>query len=118
MPAHKSYTLARSADYKPGTFFWSARQPQANDQLTYTFHRVQTLKEITVPTGFPNSNKDKLRDGFVEYSLDGTSWQLGATFKEGTATVEFQQPTKVKQIRVKVANSQNSWIAIRDLKLR
>jgi hypothetical protein len=73
-----------------------------------------SLRKLSVPSGDRDGIKDQLVGGDLEISADGKTFRKVASFAYGAATVELDQETKVKALRVVATEDQNTWVILRD----
>lgn len=104
-------------DGRPDTFFWADRELKQNDHLTLTLaNPLPAPTPVTITTGGPASkNGDKLENGKLQSSTDGSTWTDLATFNDGTATATA--PAGTRKIRLLVTAPQTNWLIIHEITL-
>ena len=102
-------------DGRKDTFFWAGRELRVDDH--FTLHLKQPLAKpakVTIATGGPASrNGDRLENGVIEFSTDGSSWTQGITFTNGTATATA--PAGTSHIRLRVTSPQANWLILHEI---
>lgn len=100
-------------DGRPETFFWADRALQKGDHFTIDFTDPVSGK-ITVKTGGAASrNGDKLENGMLEASTDGSTWVQVAKFAAGTASGKL--PSGATHARIRVSKPQTNWLIIHEV---
>jgi hexosaminidase len=102
-------------DGREDTFFWADRALKEGDHFTLKL-KAPLAKETTVTLstgGKASKNGDKLENGILEATSDGTDWKPLATFENGSATAKA--PAGTRQIRLKVTKPQENWLIIHEI---
>ncbi|MBT2509354.1 beta-N-acetylglucosaminidase domain-containing protein [Streptomyces sp. ISL-98] len=112
---YQGNVISRMLDGDDSTYFWSSRAVRAGDHVTVDLRKEREIGEISLAMAKPGSVNDYLRQGVLEYSSDGTSWeQLGAF--SGTPTVDATAPagTKARYVRARATAGQTNWLVVRE----
>lgn len=112
--AYGESSAAMAGDWDDSTQFWIASQPQKGVLATWEFATPLSLRKLSVPSGDRDGIKDQLVGGDLEISADGKTFRKVASFAYGAATVELDQETKVKALRVVATEDQKTWVILRD----
>jgi hexosaminidase len=100
-------------DGDPETFFWSSAGVKAGDHFTLTLRAAVTGK-VKVATGDKiGPFTDKLDNGVLEASSNGSQWTEIATFKDGTA--QGTAPAGTTSLRIRVTKPQEHWFTIGEI---
>ncbi|MFM7181962.1 MAG: beta-N-acetylhexosaminidase [Verrucomicrobiales bacterium] len=101
-------------DGRHDTFFWADRDLRVDDHFTLRLKQPARGGKVTVATGGPASrNLDKLENGLLEVSTEGTAWTKIADFADGTATGEV--PPGTKHLRLRVTKAQTNWLILHEI---
>jgi hexosaminidase len=97
------------------TFFWADRTLREGDHLTLRFKApLGRAAKVTVKTGGPASrNGDKLENGVLEGSSNGSSWTKLADFSDGVAVAQAAAGTR--HLRVRVTKPQENWLIVHEI---
>ncbi|GAT61799.1 beta-N-acetylhexosaminidase [Paludibacter jiangxiensis] len=87
----------------------------AGQSVTYVFAQPLTCSKITFNTGTLTAFY-LLKNGHVEYSVDGENWIRGDKFEKGIAVLRPSQPLKAVKIVIDGPNDE-AIIAFQDLKI-
>ena len=102
-------------DGRKDTFFWADRELRADDHLTIELKQpLAKSAEVRVTTGGPASrNGDRLENGVIEFSSDGSAWSPGGTFADGAATTVA--PAGTRHLRLRVIAPQTNWLIVDEI---
>jgi hexosaminidase len=105
-------------DGRDDTFFWADREVNPGDHLTLELAKATTKPtEVTVATGGPASrNGDRLDQGVLEFSSNGSQWTQGADFTNGSATATA--PAGTRMVRLRATKAQTNWLIVHEIRLR
>jgi hexosaminidase len=114
---HADHWPEAAYDGNAATFFWSDREPRAGDHFTLVLKApLAAATELTVTTGGPAAkNGDRLEQGTLEASPDGTTWTQIAEFAEGKARAVV--PAGVSRLRIAVTGNQSNWLIVQEIPL-
>ncbi|MGW0734867.1 beta-N-acetylglucosaminidase domain-containing protein [Streptomyces sp. NPDC002851] len=106
---------ARMADGDPATYYWSNAAPKEGAEVGLDLGETRELGEITLAMGKPDSPRDYLHQGVLEYSADGEHWTRLTTFS-GTPEVTFTPPegTRARHVRARATAAQDNWLVVRE----
>jgi hexosaminidase len=107
----------RAFDGLDDTFFWSNRGLKTGDTFTVVLKYATPLQSINVFTGYPERPGDILREGVLEISADGTTFETIGIFKDGQASAKFPSRS-VKAIRLRATADQQPWLSIREIEMK
>ncbi|MGR8007011.1 beta-N-acetylglucosaminidase domain-containing protein [Streptomyces hypolithicus] len=115
LPAYQGNMIARMLDGDDSTFFWSSRAVAAGDHVTLDLRRPREIGDVSLAMGKPGSANDYLREGVLEYSSDGASWQQLTAFS-GRPVVTATAPagTKARYVRARATAGQSNWLVVRE----
>ncbi|MGW7055326.1 beta-N-acetylglucosaminidase domain-containing protein [Streptomyces sp. NPDC054887] len=115
LSAYQGNTVARMLDGDDGTFFWSSRAVATGDHVTVDLRKERAIGGISLAMGKPSSANDYMRQGVLEYSSDGSSWEQLATFS-GKAVVTATAPagTEARYVRARATARQTNWLVVRE----
>ncbi|MFM2241863.1 MAG: hypothetical protein RLZ97_718 [Verrucomicrobiota bacterium] len=103
-------------DGREDTFFWADRALQTDDHLTLRLKQAAKGGTATITTGGAASrNGDKLENGVLEASTDGTRWTKIADFTDGTASGKL--PPGTTHLRLRVTAPQTNWLIVHEIML-
>jgi hexosaminidase len=102
-------------DGRKDTFFWADRELRADDHLTIDLKQpFAKPARVSIATGGPASRHgDRLEEGVLEFSSDGSAWSPGAAFAEGTATAVA--PAGTRHLRLRVIAPQTNWLIVDEI---
>ncbi len=115
LPTYQGNLIARMLDGDNSTFFWSSRATAAGDHVTVDLRKAREIGGISLAMGKPGSANDYMRQGVLEYSSDGASWEQLATFS-GKAVVTATAPagTQARYVRARATAGQTNWLVVRE----
>ncbi|MGX1885846.1 beta-N-acetylglucosaminidase domain-containing protein [Streptomyces sp. NPDC055287] len=115
LPTYQGNVIARMLDGEDSTFFWSSRATAAGDQVTVDLRKEREIGGISLAMGKPGSVNDYMRQGVLEYSSDGASWEQLTAFS-GKAVVTATAPagTKARYVRARATAGQTNWLVVRE----
>lgn len=102
-------------DYDFETVARTIDRGAAGQSVTYVFAQPLTCSKITFNTGTLTAFY-LLKNGHVEYSVDGDTWIRGDKFEKGTAVLRPSQPLKAVKIVIDGPNDE-AIISFQDLKI-
>lgn len=112
-------------DNNDDTYAHLIPEPNSNDH-TYPdssygieFSKLVELKAIRILQGKPDGS-DKLEQMSLEYSTDGTTYQLLDSFTDGRLEIKKDYShlgLKVKKIRLRNLQETNGWTAVREFQM-
>jgi hexosaminidase len=102
-------------DYDFETVARTIDRGAAGQSITYVFAQPLTCSKITFNTGTLTAFY-LMKDGHVEYSVDGENWIRGDKFEKGTVVLRPSQPLKAVKIVIDGPNDE-AIIAFQDLKI-
>lgn len=115
LPTYQGNAIQRMLDGDDSTFFWSSRAIRAGDQVTVDLRKKREIGRISLAMGKPGSVNDYMRQGVLEYSSDGSSWERLATFS-GMPVVKATAPegTEARYVRARATAGQTNWLVVRE----
>nr|WP_308295960.1 beta-N-acetylglucosaminidase domain-containing protein [Streptomyces sp. ISL-96] len=115
LPTYQGNVIARMVDGDDSTFFWSSRAIATGDQVTVDLRKEREIGSISLAMGKPGSVNDYMRNGVLEYSSDGASWEQLATFS-GKPVVTATAPagTEARYVRARATARQTNWLVVRE----
>jgi hexosaminidase len=114
---YNDHAIEFAFDGRSDTFFWAARELKKDDHITLRL-KVPLTREATVKVetgGKASKNGDRLEQGELEYSLNGTTWIRVAPFSGGTAIGKI--PAATKMLRVRVTAPQTFWLILHEISI-
>ncbi len=118
MTTHAGNTPGKACDWNRSNFFWSSRGGRKGDTFTIGFAEPVSCKQISVQTGKADSNQDIILDGSLALSADGTTFGEPVALVMGSGTVKKPAGMTVKALRLTIGSDQNSWVIVRDPKIK
>ncbi|QJE97558.1 glycoside hydrolase family 20 protein [Luteolibacter luteus] len=115
LESYQEHWAELAYDGKPDTFFWADRSLKAGDHLTLTLRAAVSGKARVITGGKASRNGDKLGEGVLEASSDGSKWAEVASFKEGIA--EGPLPPATTSLRIRVTKPQENWLIIHEIEV-
>ncbi|MFE9396492.1 beta-N-acetylglucosaminidase domain-containing protein [Streptomyces flavidovirens] len=115
LPAYQGNAMERMLDGDDSTFFWSSRAIRTGDHVTVDLRKEREIGGISLAMGKPGSVNDYMRQGVLEYSSDGSSWEQLAAFS-GKAVVTATAPpgTEARYVRARATAGQTNWLVVRE----
>lgn len=112
---HRDHWPEFAFDGRSDTFFWADRDLRKDDHFTLDLKQpLAKPAKVTFATGGPASrNGDRLENGVLEFSADGTAWTQGAAFSDGTATATA--PAGTRHLRLRVISPQTNWLILHEI---
>ena len=104
-------------DGDPETFFWSSRNLDKDETLTWILPEPMALKAIELQSGMPNGTKDQILDAVMEISENGTDFTKASGFQYGSAKADTAG-RKIKAIRLRSTGKSPGWVILQDLILQ
>ena len=98
------------------TYFSSKGGPATDAVITFTLDKARPFKSLSISTGRLNGT-DRLLEGLVEYSTNGSSFVKLADFVDGHINAEFPEGG-VKAFRLRVSKKQRNRLIIRDVVMK
>ncbi|GAA1502569.1 hypothetical protein GCM10009730_01160 [Streptomyces albidochromogenes] len=115
LPTYQGNTVARMLDGDDSTFFWSNRATATGDHVTVDLRKEREIGAITLAMGKPGSVNDYMRQGVLEYSTDGSSWEQLATFSsKAVVTATAPAGTEARYVRARATAGQTNWLVVRE----
>ena len=106
-----------NATWSPDGLTWyvAGKCPLKASSYTLRFKApLGRAAKVTVKTGGPASrNGDKLENGVLEGSSNGSSWTKLADFSDGVAVA--QAAAETRHLRVRVTKPQENWLIIHEI---
>jgi hexosaminidase len=102
-------------DGRKDTFFWADRDLRPDDHFTLSLRQpLAKPAKVTLATGGAASrNGDRLENGVLEFSADGSAWTQGAAFADGTASASA--PAGTRHVRLRVTAPQTNWLILHEI---
>jgi hexosaminidase len=115
MSHHANHAIACAHDGDPDTFYWSNKTPKKNDSITLTYDTplVKSAQIAVVTGGEGKQSADRIENGMLEASPEGSQWNKIALFKDGKAV--GSAPAGTKQIRITPEGSHSKWLIVREI---
>lgn len=118
IPAYGAdYDTTRLLDGDPETYFWSSRNLNPEETVTWILPEATPLKSVELQTGVPNGTKDQILDAVLEISTDGREFTKVSGFTYGAAKADLGGK-RVKAIRLRCTAASPGWVIVQDLVLR
>jgi hexosaminidase len=117
LSVYNDHAIEFAFDGRSDTFFWAARELKKDDYITLRL-KAPLTREATVKVetgGKASKNGDRLEQGELEYSLNGTTWIRVAPFSGGTAIGKI--PAATKALRVRVTAPQTFWLILHEISI-
>lgn len=116
--AYQDHWSELAFDGRADTFFWADRELKPGDHLTLQLANPAAKPlEVVIATGGPASrNGDRLEEGVLEFSADGSAWTEGARFAAGKATATA--PAGTRHLRLRATASQTNWLIVHEITVR
>jgi hypothetical protein len=114
MPTYGTYAPEYAIDGDEQSYFWCARQGQANDYFVINLKEATKLNGVRVITGADAHPMDFIHEGVLEVSPDGQIWERVAEFRNGSAEAKIGG-RPVSAIRIRLTEGNNAWVVIREI---
>jgi len=101
-------------DEDSSNYFWTNGVPQVGDTYTVELASPSSGLLLEVETG-KVSGEERLSNGVLETTSDGSLWTTIATFSDGRAQAVI--PDQTTAFRIRVTAAEGNWLVIRDIKL-
>jgi hyaluronoglucosaminidase len=107
---------ARMVDGDLTTFYWSNAAPKAGDHVGVDLGAVRTIGDVAVLMTKPGSPNDYIRQGVLEYSVDGRTWQTLTTGTTPEVRATAPEGSEARYVRYRAtADNGGYWLAVREL---
>jgi hypothetical protein len=111
---YQDHVAEKAADWDDDTYFWTNREPDKDDTVTWWFDQPVAAGFARVVTGERDSTKDQAVGAVLEYSTDGTAWKKLAEYAYGEAHGALPAGTLLKGLRIRFTEKQKNWVITRD----
>lgn len=119
MANYQDYVLDNMVDGDLSTLYWTNRAPVSGDYFGVDLGEVDTVTGVEIlmaSTSGPVARPDDyLRDGVVEVSTDGVTWQaLEAVSGQPEIVLSLTEPVEARWVRLRATAAQNEWVQVRE----
>ncbi|MEU0373607.1 beta-N-acetylglucosaminidase domain-containing protein [Streptomyces sp. NPDC006283] len=112
---YRDNVVPRMIDGDDATFYWSSRAPAVGDTVGVDLRQERELRSVKLAMGKSTSPGDYLRQGVLEYSSDGASWQQLTAFSgQPDVTATAPPGTTARFVRARATAKQTNWLVVRE----
>ena len=108
---YQTYLPEFATDGDPSTWFWSDGAPGKGSHFTVDLGQVTEASGVRLSMGVAGHTDDYIRNGVIEYSLDGVSYTKLCDLN-GSSSVETNEPFTARYLRLRCTAKQNYWVII------
>lgn len=106
---------ARMIDGDPTTFYWANEAPKAGDHVGVDLGAVREIGDVAVLMTKPGSPNDYIREGVLEYSVDGQTWETLTTGSTPEVRATAPEGSKARYVRYRAtADNGSYWLVVRE----
>ncbi len=114
--AYSDYVHEYAYDGSLRSYFWTDRAPNTGDTVTVTLDTPRLASRVDVYAGTDSKPNDRLQNGVIEISSDGTNFTEIGPMTEMETSVSFTEQL-VKAVRLRCTANQASWMILREIVL-
>ncbi len=116
LQTYADYVPAYALDGDTSTFFWTAGSPVSGSTFTVDLGAVTDITGVRLLMGVDGHADDYIRDGVIEYSVDGKDYtRLCST---AGRTTEKTENFSARYVRLRCTAPQQYWLIISEFEIR